>query len=224
MVISGVWTLQRTARLLPARRRLRKALPPLLFFTDPVRTPEPEAIARRLPKGSAIVYRSFGALDAEAVARRLLNIAETRGLILLIGQDAVLARRVGAHGVHLPQRLAHLALPLKRAQPRWLVTSSAHSLAAARRARSDAVVISVVFASNSASAGRSLGPIRLATRVRLAGRPAYGLGGVSNATAGRLLGPGLIGLAAVEGISTQGDVTQSTRGRSGATEPLWLRT
>ena len=203
MVISGFWTLQRTARLLPARRGLRKALPPLLFFTDPVRTPEPEAIANRLPKGSAIVYRSFGALDAEAVARRLLSIAKARGLILLIGQNAALARKVGAHGVHLPERLAHLALPLKRAQPQWLVTSAAHSLAAARRARSDAVVISVVFASNSASAGRSLGPIRLAARVRLASRPAYGLGGISNPTVGRLLGAGLIGLAAVEGFLTQ---------------------
>ncbi|MFN3486224.1 MAG: hypothetical protein ACK44W_12175 [Planctomycetota bacterium] len=48
MAISGFWTLQRTARLLPRRRRLAKPLPALLFFTDPVRTPDPEAAARAL--------------------------------------------------------------------------------------------------------------------------------------------------------------------------------
>ena len=182
-----------------------------MFFTDPVRTPEPELIALRLPKGSAIVYRSFGAPESEVMARRLLSIAKARGLILLIGQDAGLARKVGAHGVHLPERLAHLAQPLKRAQPHWLVTSAAHSRAAARRARSDAVVISVAFASNSPSTGRVLGPIRLAARVRLASRPAYGLGGISNTTAGRLMNTGLIGLAAVEGFSAQNDVALRTR-------------
>ena len=182
-----------------------------MFFTDPLRTPDPESTARRLPRGSAIVYRSFGAPDAEVMARRLLGIAKARGLILLIGQDARLARKVGAHGVHLPERLAHRALPLKRTHPRWLVTSAAHGLAAARRARSDAVVISAAFASNSASAGRALGPIRLAARVRLAGRPAYGLGGISNTTAGRMLGTGLIGLAAVEGFLTQEAATVRPR-------------
>ena len=176
-----------------------------------MRTPDPEAIARRLPSGSAIVYRSFDAPNSEVIARRLLSIAKTRGLILLIGQDVALARKVGAHGVHLPERLAHLAQPLKRAQPKWLVTSAAHSLAAARRARSDAVVLSVAFASNSASAGRALGSIRLAARVRLAGRPAYGLGGINNTTAGRLMNTGLIGLAAVEGLLAEDDVRLKTR-------------
>jgi thiamine-phosphate pyrophosphorylase len=200
--ISGFWTLERTARLLPARRRLRKALPALLFFTDPVRTPDPEAIAARLPAGSAIVYRHFGAPDAETRARRLLAIARARRLKLLIGADSALAQAVGADGVHLPERLAHRALALKRAHPRWIVTSAAHSLTAARRSHVDAVVLSVAFPSKSASAGQALGPIRLALRVRAAGRPAYALGGVDNKKARRLIDAGLIGLAAVDGLRT----------------------
>ncbi|WP_082765242.1 MULTISPECIES: thiamine phosphate synthase [unclassified Phenylobacterium] len=194
--------MQRTARLLPARRRLRKALPALLFFTDPRRTPDPEAIAAALPPGSAIVYRHFGAPDAEARARRLRDIARSRGIKLLVGLDIPLAARVGADGVHLPERLAHRAGAVRRAHPQWLVTSAAHSLAAARRGDADAVVISVALPSNSASAGAALGPIRLATTVRAAGRPAYALGGVNNKTARRLLDAGLIGLAAVEGLRT----------------------
>ena len=171
-----------------------------MFFTDPARTPDPEAIAQRLPRGAALVYRHLGAPDAAARARRLLAIARARGLRLIIGQDAALARRIGADGVHLPERLAYRATGLKRANPGWIVTSAGHSLAAARRSGADAVVLSVALPSRSASAGAALGPIRLAARVRAVGRPTYALGGVNERTACRLLGAGLIGLAAVEGL------------------------
>lgn len=172
----------------------------MLAFTDPARTPDPAALARRLPRGSAIVYRHFGAPDAETVARRLLAIARRRGLKLLIGQDAALAWKIGAHGVHLPERLRHRASVLRRARPDWTVTSAAHSLAAALASRAHAVVISTALASRSPSAGRALGPIRLAARVRAAGQAAYALGGINNKTARRLIDAGLIGFAAVEGF------------------------
>lgn len=177
-------------------------MPALLFLTDPVRTPDPEAVAARLSAGSAIVFRHFGAPDAEARARRLLAIARARRLKLLIGADPALAVRIGADGVHLPERLAHRAAALRRAHPGWIVTSAAHSLPAARASRAHAVVLSVAFPSKSASAGQALGPIRLALRVRAAGRPAYALGGVKNETARRLLDAGLVGLAAVDGLRT----------------------
>lgn len=195
--------MERTARLLPARRRLRKALPALLFFTDPARTPDPLAAARALPPGSGIVYRAFGDPGALGTARALKQVARARGLVLLVGQDAQLAAAAGADGVHLPERLARLAMPLKRARPGWIVTAAAHSLAAARTPGPDAVVISAAFPSNSPSAGPPLGPVRLAALARAAGRPAYALGGVNMKTARRLRDAGLIGLAAVEGLSPE---------------------
>lgn len=181
---------------------MRKALPALLFFTDPVRTPDPEAVVAGLPRGSAVVYRHFGAADAEACALRLKAIARRRGLKLLIGQDLALAARIGADGVHLPQRHAHRAAGIRRAHPGWIVTAAAHSFAAARATGVDAVVVSAAFPSKSASAGPALGPVRLASLVRAAGRPAYALGGVNEKTARRLLDAGLVGLAAVDGLRT----------------------
>jgi thiamine-phosphate pyrophosphorylase len=74
--------------------------------------------------------------------------------------------------------------------------------AAAGARAADAVVLSVALPSRSASAGAALGPVRLAARVRAAGRPAYGLGGIDDRTARRLLGAGLVGLAAVDGLRT----------------------
>jgi thiamine-phosphate pyrophosphorylase len=186
----------RTAACLKRRAGARKALPGLLVFTDPARTPDPVALARRMPRGAGLVYRAFSAADAEAVARKLKAVARARGLFLLIGADAKLAARVGADGVHLPERLAHRARALRRRG--WLVTAAAHSARAARAPGVDAVVISAVFPSNSASAGAPMGPVRLAIMARAAGRPAYALGGVTNETARRLLPTGVVGIAAVE--------------------------
>jgi thiamine-phosphate pyrophosphorylase len=135
------------------------------------------------------------------VARALRRIAWARGLKLLIGQDWRLAARIGADGVHLPERLAHRAQALRRAHPRWIVTAAAHSAEAAR-AHADAVVVSPVLPSRSPSAGPPLGPVRLAALVRASGRPAYALGGIDNKTARRLIDAGLVGLAAVDGLRT----------------------
>ncbi|MBS0360319.1 MAG: thiamine phosphate synthase, partial [Proteobacteria bacterium] len=112
--------MERTAQHLGRRAAYRKgrSLPNLLFFTDPARTPDPEAIAERLPRGAGVVFRAFGAADAEARGRRLAEIARRRGLVLLVGADAALAGRIGADGVHLPERLATRTRRLKAAHPR----------------------------------------------------------------------------------------------------------
>jgi thiamine-phosphate pyrophosphorylase len=121
--------------------------------------------------------------------------------LLLIGADAGLAARLGADGVHLPERLAHVARRLKAAHPGWIVTAAAHSTRAARAALAagaGAAVVSTVFESRSASAGRPFGPVRLALLVRAVGGPVYGLGGIDNKKARRLIDAGLVGLAAVD--------------------------
>jgi len=179
-------------------------LPPLFFVTDPARTPDPGAIAAHLPKGSGVIYRAFGAPDAPLVARDLRQIADARGLILLIGADERLAAAVGADGVHLPQRLVGLGRRLRARRPGWILTGAAHgacALKAAERADLDAALTSPVFASRSPSAHGQLGAIRFASLVRGTRLPVYALGGVNSRTASRLLSTGAAGLAAVEGLT-----------------------
>jgi thiamine-phosphate pyrophosphorylase len=176
------------------------ALPPLWLVTDPERTPDPVRLAGRLPRGCGVIYRPFAAADAPLIARQLARLAARRGLVLLIGAGGPPAR--GA-GVHLPERLAGKARRFK--QPGLLVTAAAHSLTAIRRARlagADAVLVSVVFASASPSAGRPLGAVRFAALVRDAGLPVYALGGVNAKTAPQLLGSGAAGLAAVAALQS----------------------
>jgi thiamine-phosphate pyrophosphorylase len=166
--------------------------------------PDPEALALCLPRGSGLIYRGFGAAGAVEVARNLGRIARRRGLVLLIGADAV---RIKGAGAHLPERMAHRAHALKApgARPKgMLVTAAAHSWPAivrARRAGADAVLVSPVFASRSPSAGKPLGSHRFAALIRGAGLPAYALGGITPKNASALRGSRAMGLAGVEAFA-----------------------
>lgn len=199
--------LQRLADLAASLRpRLvsEKPLPRLLFITDPARTPDPEAVAARLPAGSGVIYRAFGAADALDRAKALKAIAADRRLTLLVGADAALARACGAHGLHLPQRAIERARALGAAHPEWILTAAAHDLDAAIAAKAagcDAVLVSTVFASNSSSAGSPMGPEAFAALAAAAPLPVYALGGVNIRTAPSLIGSGAQGLAMVDGLT-----------------------
>ena len=179
-----------------------RPLPPLLFFTDPERTPRPWETAARLPAGAAVVYRHFGAADAEAVALRLRDVTTEHGVALLIGLDAALAETVGADGVHLPERAVSLAHELSAQYPDWLLTGAVHSVAAAEAARGlHALVLSPVFPAGGVSAEKpALGVDALRSAVRAASTPVYALGGINAGNANRLIGSGACGLAGVDAI------------------------
>lgn len=175
-------------------------LPPLLFFTDPERTPRPWETAAHLPAGAGVVFRSFGQADATGTAQRLREVTREVGVRLLIGADAGLAEAVGADGVHLPERAAGEAASLRRAHPGWLVTAAIHAARPDFPLEGlDALIASPVFPTASASARPVLGLAGLAEIVRLA-PPVYALGGIDAETAGRLAGTGVCGLAAVGAV------------------------
>lgn len=202
--VSELEVLSRTAATFPPRTVRGIALPNLLFFTDPARVPHPEAVAERLPRGAAIVFRAFGADDAVAQGLRLRQIATARELMLLAGAEPELARAIAADGLHMPERLIGEIPRLKAAHPHWVITAAAHGRAAikvAEQADTDAVVVSPVFASNSPSAGTPLDVEGLKALVSETALPVYALGGVRAETAARLAGSGIVGIAAVEALA-----------------------
>ncbi len=180
----------------------RSRVPPMLLFTDPERTPKPWAIAARMPAGSGVVYRSFGAGDALETAERLRAVTRDRGMALLIGLDGGLADRVGADGLHLPERALSAAYALSGRRPDWILTGAVHSVTAALAARDlDAVVLSPVFPAGGASAAKpALGMDSLASASEGRKR-VIALGGITAGNAGGLQGSGVYGLAAIGGIA-----------------------
>ncbi len=181
------------------------SLPHLWLMTDPDRLPDPLGAALTLPRGSGIIYRGFGRPQSLAEAFALADLANRRGLTLLIGADASLAIKVGADGVHLPERLMSEAKRLRARHPNWIITTAAHStraIAKAARLELDGALISPVFVSQSRSAGRPLGQTRLAGWVSKTKLPVIALGGIGHTNARLLSGTGVWGIAAIDGLRT----------------------
>ncbi len=181
----------------------RVAPPPLLVFIDPERLPRPWEIAERLPPGAGLVYRAFGAPDAVAVAERLRAVTRERGVVLLIGMDADLADRVGADGVHLPERALSAAYALGGKRPDWLLTGAVHSVEGAERARDlDAVVLSPIFPAGGSSSQRpALGSEALMHACRRSRAPVYALGGIDADRAEALTDSGACGIAGIDAFA-----------------------
>lgn len=187
-------------------RRLNRAAgspnaPALLFFTDPARTPDPLAVARKLPRGAGLVYRHFGAPERARMARALARLCRSRGLVFLVAADPELAGRVGADGVHWPER----RLPARREPGHGRVaTAAAHwpeALARAAAYGADAAVLSPVFPTESTSSRAPMGLFKASQLARAASLPVLALGGVNARNARLLAGRGFAGIVAVSALS-----------------------
>ncbi len=192
--------LARLARGLHARA----PLPPLILLTDEIRLPEPAAAARKLPRGCAIIVRHRNSAARERLARQLIAIAQARDLLLLISEDAELAIRIGAQGLHLPESQAGRAFHWKALRPDWLITAAAHSAAAiagAARAGAGAALLAPVFPTRSHPDRQSLGVPRARLIAVRASIPVYALGGINPANAQRLSGSRFSGLAAIDALT-----------------------
>ncbi|WP_323760802.1 thiamine phosphate synthase [Maricaulis sp.] len=192
---------------LSVRGDLPCALPPLLVLTDPKRLPDPVALAGALPPGSGLVYRHFGHHDRQAIACAAVAIARERGVTVLVSSDLDLAMGSGAAGVHWPERMIGEAGRARARGCRLLFSAAAHApstLSRADRAGLDAVLVSTVFASQSPTARRAMGPMALSAWVRRTALPVYALGGINHMNALRLSGLGISGVAVVSAIRSAG--------------------
>ncbi len=176
-------------------------VPPLLLFTDLERTPRPWEIAARMPAGSGVVYRAFGAPGAADTAQRLRAITRDRGMTLLIGQDADLAAQVEADGLHLPERALSAAYALSGRRPDWILTGAVHTRKAALSARDlDAVVLSPIFPAGGASAQRAALGADVLAKAACGRTRVIALGGITVGNASVLAETGAYGLAAIGGV------------------------
>jgi thiamine-phosphate pyrophosphorylase len=168
-------------------------LPPLALMTDDERLPDPVPAAKALPRGSLIVLR------ARDAARRAELAAALRPLphFLLIANDAALAARIGADGIHLSEAGAHDAAHFRALRMRWLITAAAHGHLPG--GPFDALFLSPVFPTRSHPGAPVLGAVRANALARQSRTPVYALGGVTPANS-RLL-HGFVGIAAIGALS-----------------------
>ncbi|ABS62904.1 thiamine monophosphate synthase [Parvibaculum lavamentivorans DS-1] len=182
----------------------------LIGMTDPERLSDPLAALAALPRGSALIWRTYDEPPAAGMLRRLAAHARARKCLLLLAGHPRTARRLGTHGLHLPERALSrrfengYLLSRRDLPPSFVVTAACHSeraIVAAARAGVDAVLISPVFATASHPGGQPLGVMRFAHLARLArsfGMEPYALGGIATADSiRRLSGSTAAGVAGI---------------------------
>ncbi|KCZ88588.1 thiamine monophosphate synthase [Hyphomonas jannaschiana VP2] len=182
-----------------AGRHLPGFLPPVLYLTDPARTPDPVVTASRLSSCHGLVYRHYGQPKHDIVAASLAEVCRKRHVAFLIANDPKLAMEVGADGVHWP--FSERARARRWRRRFALMTSSAHTpdqLRILQDAGIDAALLSTAFPSTSPSARKPLGPLRFRNLARTSELPVYALGGLNAYTAGQVAP--VAGIAAIEGI------------------------
>ena len=111
-------------RLARAAARLnaahRAALPPLVLMTDDERLADPVRAARALPRGSLVIVRSRDAARRAEIAQALQRLP----LFVLIADDPLSAAKLGADGLHLPERRAREAAHWRARYPRWIISAA----------------------------------------------------------------------------------------------------
>lgn len=174
---------------------------PYIFMSDPERTPDVLRAVARLPEGATFIYRHFGADNAFEMASALRQVCFVRGIQFLIGQDEALARRVGADGLHLPERDLAKGSVLRQRYPDWVLSGAVHHRRNLENIHDlDGIIVSPVFESASASAGELIGIMGLQKIIQSTPCPVFALGGVNAQTVGSLIGVGVAGIAGVSGM------------------------
>lgn len=176
-------------------------LPALVLMTDDARLAAPIPSVCALPRGSMVILRARNDAARAELAAELRSLTRALCIKLLIANDAALAGRVGADGVHLSERNAVQAAHWRACHPRWIITAAAHSLAAAHHPYIDALILGPVFPTRSHQGGKHLGAVRARLIAQQARAPLYALGGIDAARARQLVGARFAGLAAIDGLT-----------------------
>lgn len=170
-------------------------IPPLWFFTDAARTPDPRATVAALPKGlCGVVLRHDHAPDRAALGRDLALLCRARHNLLVVAGDWKLAYQLRA-GLHLRGGYMLRAAPGPR-----LITASAHNRAEftrARAAKAAAIFVSPLFATPSHPGAPALGLIRALAVGGRADGSLFVLGGIGPADLPRLPVPRMHGIGGI---------------------------
>lgn len=148
------------------------------------------------PRRSGVIFRHYHLppVARRAAFRQVLRLCRARGHVAVLAGSAREALAWGADGAYGPPAL----LAPGPAALRLCTAHSLRELAAAARARADAVLLSPVFPSRSHPDGRSLGPVRFLLLARRSPVPVIALGGMT-ATSARHLPT--YGWAAIDGLA-----------------------
>lgn len=159
-----------------------------------------------MPKNSTVIIREYDLPKRERkdFAKKISDLAQNRGLKVLVGKDLDLAREIKADGVHFSD---FDKLPLSILRRRNFIFSFAchdvKSIIKAQKLGPDMVFISPIFPTSTHREKKPLGIFYLA-KIATKNRnilPIYALGGVSSLNIKSLQKLGIAGFGAINFFS-----------------------
>lgn len=146
------------------------------------------------------MFRDYGYANRAERATTLAEVARSLGQVFLVAEADELALKVGADGVHIPERHLSKAREIREKYPDWLITGAAHSETAVKLAAKsgvDAVFLSPIFPTLSHPGEPTLGFHVFKNILKAATVPVIGLGGIDEGTVRLLSGSDIAGIGAI---------------------------
>ena len=194
------------ARILNSRWS-KSRMPPIVYMTDELRTPNPLPSIKNLAPGSAVIFRHYNFKFRLNLGLDIRCMCNKHDLLFFVAGDYSLAQNLGADGLHLPEHMlsnAKLQTMLWKNNRKKLITASAHckrSLTKCNTLPIDAALVSPVFPTKSHSNKAALGISKFQTLAKTSSIPIYALGGINNKNATQLINSPAIGIAGVGALS-----------------------
>ena len=196
------FSLPTIARLLNARWG-GSHMPPMFYMTDEERTPSPLLSIKRLNPGTGVIFRHYNIKSRSKLALEVKTACRKKGCLFIVAGDYLLAHKLNADGLHLPEYMllkASLKTRLWRRQPNKILTASVHchkSLIKGSELAVDAALVSPVFKTDSHLNADNLGISRFQKLAKQTRIPIYALGGINDKNVVQLINSPAIGIAGI---------------------------
>lgn len=177
----------------------------------------PQQVELALQGGATMVQfreKHLQGAEKEALARELLALCRSYGVPLIINDDAELAKKVGADGVHVGQSDLAAQEARRMLGPQAIIGVTARTVEQARAAQAagaDYLGSGAVFGTSSKSDARPLSGEELRAICAAVTIPVVAIGGIHAGNVLALCGCGQAGVAVIGGIFGQPDIRQAAR-------------
>ena len=177
----------------------------------------PRQVELALQGGTTMVQfreKHLQGAEKEALARELLDLCRSHGVPLIINDDAELAKKVGADGVHVGQSDLAAQEARRILGPQAIIGVTARTVEQARAAQAagaDYLGSGAVFGTSSKSDARPLSREELRAICAAVTIPVVAIGGIHAGNVLALCGCGQAGVAVIGGIFGQPDIRQAAR-------------
>ncbi len=168
-----------------------------------------EAVIRALPRvqgtTGAVIFRHYDAPERPRMAETMIKTTQELGHLFIVAGDPLLAAKIGADGIHLPERQMGQLAELRVQYPQLIISAACHSREALLQSEgdgADCALLSPLFPTASHEDVEVLGIERFSDMIKGVEIPVIALGGITEINAAELLETDAAGLAAISALTS----------------------